>query len=162
MRLTWRIYLTRNSTNLSINLPLHLSGCSANQRSSATLVVREDKRLLKNGTFALPFNSTCQWNITAPAGKVLRIDVQIFNFSNPCDQEYLRIHDGPSESSNMLAEYCLNGSRGSSDKFLSSGHSLWIEAKRGLNNSHSHVQVYYKAIKFEGKGNHNFKKNDRC
>ena len=147
--------------NLSINLPLHSSGCTANQRSTTTLVADKDRRLLENRTvFPLPSNSTCQWNITAPVGKVLRIDVWTLDFGKPCDEEYLRIHDGPSESSNMLAEYCLNGSRGSFDKFLSSGRSVWIEAKRGLNNSHSHVQVYYSAIKFEGKRNHNFKKKD--
>ena len=71
----------------------------------------------------------------------------------PCDQEYLRIHDGPTESSDLLAEYCLNSSRDDfiEYQFFSSGRSLWIETKKGINNSTSGFRVSYKAIDFEGK-----------
>ena len=84
---------------------------------------------------------------------MLTIDIIVFNLILPCDQEYLRIHDGPTESSEILVEYCLNRSR---DDFrvyqlLSSGRSLWIETKKGINNSTSLFRVSYKAMDFEGK-----------
>ena len=71
----------------------------------------------------------------------------------PCDEDYLRIHDGPAESSDILVEYCLNRSRDvlREYQFFSSGRSLWIETKKGINNSTSGFHVSYKAIDFEGK-----------
>ncbi|KAL9973788.1 hypothetical protein ACROYT_G020290 [Oculina patagonica] len=50
---------------------LTTEGCSANQHSTLSLTAGEDARELQNGTFFLPFNSTCQWNITAPEGKAI-------------------------------------------------------------------------------------------
>ena len=72
----------------------------------------------------------------------------------PCDQEYFRIHDGPAESSNVLVEYCRNGSRDELIEYqlFSSGRSLWVETKKGINNSNSGFIVSYKAMDFEGKG----------
>jgi len=84
---------------------------------------------------------------------VLAIDIIVFNFRMPCDQEYLRIHDGPAESSDILVEYCLNSSRDDLIEYqlLSSGRSLWIETKKGINNFTSGFRVSYKAMDFEGK-----------
>lgn len=112
----------------------------------------EDERVLQNDTYSLPLNSTCVWNITAPEGQVLIIDILVFNFRLPCDQEYLRIRDGPAESSDILAEYCLNSYRDDLREYqlLSSGRSLWIETKKGINNSTSVLRVSYKAMDFEG------------
>ena len=122
------------------------SGCSTNQHSTASLTADSDVRLVHNASLTLPLNSTCQWDITAPEGKVVRIDVLVFNFSLPCDEEYLRIHDGPGISSKMLIEYCLNSSTQSHSVFYSSGRSLWLETKKGLINSTSgRFMVLYSA-----------------
>jgi len=71
----------------------------------------------------------------------------------PCDKEYLRIYDGPAESSDILAEYCLNSSSSRDElreyQFFSSGRSLWIETKKSINNSISGFRVSYKAMDFE-------------
>ena len=84
---------------------------------------------------------------------MLTIDITAFNFGKPCDQEYLRIHDGPGESSGILVEYCLDSSRDAfGEYFFSSGRSLWIETKKGINNSTNGFRVSYKAIDLEGKG----------
>jgi len=130
---------------------LATEGCSANQHSTATVTAGEDERVLQNDTYLLPFNSSCVWNITAPEGQVLTIDIIVFNFRMPCDQEYLRIHDGPAESSDILVEYCLNSSRDDLIEYqlLSSGRSLWIETKKGINNFTSGFRVSYKAMDFE-------------
>lgn len=134
-----------------IDVYVFFSGCSANQHSTASLTAEVNEHKLQNGTFQLPSNSTCQWNITAPVGKVLRIDFFTVFFNKPCDEEYFRIHDGPGESSKILAEYCLNSSVSGNGHFYSSGPSLWLEAKNGLINSTSYIYVSYKAIVFEGK-----------
>ena len=135
---------------------LYFSGCSANQHSSASVTAGKDERVLQNDTFLLPFNSTCVWNITAPEGQVVTIGIFVFNFRMPCDKEYLRIHDGPAESSVILKEYCLNSSSSRDElreyQFFSTGRSLWIETKKDLNNSTSGFRVSYKAMDFEGKG----------
>lgn len=69
----------------------------------------------------------------------------------PCVEEYLRIHNGPAESSDILVEYCLNSSRDELRvyQFFSSRRSLLIETKKGTNNSTSGFYVSYKAIDFE-------------
>lgn len=102
----------------------------------------------------LPSNSTCQWNITAPEGKVVKIDLWYFSFYEPCDEEYLKISDGPvAESSKILAKYCVNSTGILFQTFFSSGRSLWIETKKGISNSTlTRIQVRYEAIDFEGKG----------
>ena len=133
-----------------MNLTFHFSGCTANQSSTVTLLATEDNRSLENGTFLLPFNSTCQWNITAPVGKVLSIDAGIFLFHKPCGDMYLKIHDGPSELSSLISEYCLNVTF-STKKFSSSGRSVWIEAKKGPLDSFGAFLISYQAIPFEGK-----------
>ena len=143
-----------------MNLTFHFSGCTANQSSTATLLATEDSCSLENVTFLLPFNSTCQWNITAPIGKVLSIDARIFLFNKSCGDMYLKIHDGPSESSSIIAEYCLNVTV-STIKFSSSGRSVWIEAKKGPLDSFGGFRISYQAIPFEGKRNRNYRdKND--
>ena len=98
-----------------------------------------------------PANSTCQWNITAPEGKVLRIEVHyVGGFDLPCDKEYLRIRDGPEESSKILAEYCRYGFRlGETEYIYSSGRSVWVETKKGT--SRTRALFYYQAIDVEGK-----------
>ena len=135
---------------------LYFSGCSANQHSTTAVTAGEDEGVLQNDTFLLPFNSTCVWNITAPEGQVLMIDIFVFNFRMPCDKEYLRIRDGPAKSSGILKKYCLNSSSSSDEfreyQFFSTGRSLWIETKKGINNSTSGFRVSYKAVDFEGKG----------
>ncbi|KAL9973791.1 hypothetical protein ACROYT_G020293 [Oculina patagonica] len=128
---------------------LATEGCSANQHSTASLTAGEHMQMLQNGTFSLPSNSTCQWNITAPEGKAIRIVAYAVNFSLPCDEEYFRIHDGPGESSKILAEYCANSSRDTSKSYFSSGRSLWLEAKKGLINSTSRVLVFYRTIDYK-------------
>lgn len=128
---------------------LTAEGCTANQSSTATLTATEDSRLLGNGTVLPPFNSSCQWNITAPVGKVLSIDARIFFFNRACGDEYLKIHDGPSESSSLIAEYCSLNVSFSIIKFSFSDRSVWIETKRGPLYSNSFFLIFYKAIPFE-------------
>ena len=99
----------------------------------------------------LPFNATCQWNITAPEGRVVRISVYARSFHESCSASHVRVHDGPSGSSNLILDYCISSSifRG---YFFSSGRSLFLEAKTGISNYTAYLRVYYNAETFQGEG----------
>ena len=118
------------------NLHFYFSGCSANQQSLVNLVA--DRGRLPNGSSVLPVNATCQWNITAPVGKVVVIRVLFARFSGSCSDEHFMIHDGP----NIIAQYC-NGTRPRNTAFISSGRSLFLEAKTGYSSSPYKMRTYY-------------------
>ena len=127
---------------------IYLAGCSANQQSLATLTA-------PNGTVPshhasakpLPSNATCQWLIKAPQGKVLRLEVRIATFTGSCDDQYLKIYDGPSASSKMIAEYCSKR-RPFGDYFISSNQNLWLEMKSGI--WRSYMSWSYQTLDKEG------------
>ena len=128
------------------------SDCIANQQSTTSLTAPAFYESFPEGSKKLPFNAICQWNITAPVGKVVQIWVNKAKFNNPCDGEYLRIHDGPRKSRDIIAEYC-NGviSSKTSHYFYSTGRSLFLDVKTGVKNS-TRLDVYYKAVDFQGTG----------
>ena len=66
--------------------------------------------------------------------------------------DYLRVHDGPSESSRMVAQY--NSSSDDDTYFISSGRSLWLELRTGLKITYYHsrrLTITYKALDRQGK-----------
>ena len=89
----------------------------------------------------LPVNVTCQWNITAPVGKVVRLTV-LGSFWASCSSAYMKVHDGPSQSSNIRQS-------SSEGHFFSSGRSVFIEAKTTPTDT-IFVKVDYRAVDFQG------------
>ena len=95
-------------------------------------------------------NATCQWNITAPVGKVVRIKLLVVYFSGFCSDEHFMIHDGPNNSSNIIAQYC-NGTPPWFTYFISSGRSLFLEAKTGHRSSPPSIMIVgYHMLDFQG------------
>ena len=132
------------------NFHFHFSDCKANQQSLVNLIPVEDEERLPNGSSVLPVNATCQWNITAPAGKVVRIKLFVAYFSGFCSDEHVVIHDGPNNSSSIIAQYC-NGTPFWSTYFISSSRSLFLEAKTGHRSSPpSLMNVFYHMLDFQG------------
>ena len=130
---------------------LFSSGCSANQQSTTTLTAPSLYDFFpKPQSRRLPFNANCQWKITAPVGKVVKIWVNKARFNGPCNDEYLRIYDGPSKSSNILVQYC-NGAISSrlSLYFISTGRDMFLDVKTGITNS-TRLSVYFQAEDFQG------------
>ena len=95
-------------------------------------------------------NATCQWNITAPVGKVVTIRVSVAKFPGSCSDEHLMIHDGPSSSSNNVEQYCNGSTLRPITYFVSSGRSLFLEAKTGYSSSPYKMRVYYHMLDFHG------------
>jgi len=127
---------------------LATEACSANQQSSITLSGT-------NGTIPstpgwLPVNAICRWTITAPVGKVLRINITAV-FPKPCGDEYLRIHDGPSEASVKIVKFDCNSSVVNTGAYIySSGHSLWLEVKTGVKANSTFINLFYQAQDKQG------------
>ena len=94
-------------------------------------------------------NATCQWNITAPVGKVVGIRVSLARFSGSCSDAHLMIHDGPSSASSIIAQYC-NSTRRPNTNLVSSGRSVFLEAKTGYSSSPYKMRVYYFMLDFQG------------
>ena len=94
-------------------------------------------------------NATCQWNITAPAGKVVGISTYVAYFSGSCSDEHVMIHDGRNNSSNIIAQFC-NGTPPLLFYFISSGRSLFLEAKTGHSSWRYIMTVYYRMLDFQG------------
>ena len=100
-------------------------------------------------------NAVCNWTITAPEGKVVRIWSSILGFKlRPGD--YFRIHDGANDSSRLVASYNY------ADPltvnifgvyFISSGRSLWLQLKTGFSRQKHNLKVYYKYQENPGKEN---------
>ena len=72
-------------------------------------------------------------------------------FDRPCSEEYLRIYDGPSTSSNIIVQYCnweiftIGGYY-----YYSTGRRMILDVKTGSNSS-AQMSVYYQATDFQGK-----------
>ena len=98
----------------------------------------------------LPLNATCQWNITAPINKVLRIYITT-SFQKPCSDKHLRIHDGPSVASDIMVEYNCYSTPVNGSYFFSSGRSLWLEVKTGITENSTAMRVSYEAQEKQGK-----------
>ena len=94
----------------------------------------------------LPVNASCQWNITAPVGKVVRIKVlATFRLlSRSCNDVYIKILDGPSNSSDLITKYC-NDDVWFHGYFFSSGRFVFLELKTGTG-SIKHLRVMYYAV----------------
>lgn len=127
---------------------LHLTGCIANNQS--TITITGSNGTIPNTPGWLPLNATCQWNITAPASKVLRIYITA-SFQKPCSDNYLRIYDGPSDASDIMSEYNCNSTLVNGTYFFSSGRSLWLEVKTGITENSTAMRVSYEAQEKQGK-----------
>ena len=98
----------------------------------------------------LPVNASCQWNITAPVGKVVRIEVrESWLVSGSCNDVYVKILDGPSSSSDLITMYCNDGvSYTFGSYFFSSGRFVFLELKTGTGDDNE-LQVTYYAVPFQ-------------
>lgn len=96
----------------------------------------------------LPVNAKCQWTITAPAGNVFKIDVTaLFSSKNCSDDEYLRMYDGNTTTSALLAELKCHD-RTLISYFYSSSRNLLLEVQTGpVVNSTKMVAEYQAHLK---------------
>ena len=122
--------------------------CAANQQSLVHLIATENSTRLLNGSSELPSNATCQWNITAPVGKVLRVDINFVLLNGPCEDEHARIFDGPDNSSDVIKTFC--GMSSSVGIYFSSGRSFFVEAKTGQSSQPRFFVVDYQSVDLRG------------
>ena len=104
------------------------TACTANQQSVVHLTATENSTRLLNGSSELPSNATCEWNITAPVGKVVRVEIKFVLLNGPCEDEQARIFDGPGNSTDVIKTFC---GMSSMEIYFSSGRSFFLEAKTG-------------------------------
>ena len=125
-------------------------GCISNQPSTVSLIATENEQVLReNVSQWLPVNASCQWNITAPVGEVVRIKVRASLLSGSCNDVYIKILDGPSNSSDLITKYCNDGvSYTSGSYFLSSGRFVFLELKTGTGYN-NRLRVTYYAVPFQ-------------
>ena len=124
------------------------TACEANQQSLGHLIATENSTRLLNGSSKLPSNATCQWNITAPVGKVLRLDINFVHLNGPCEDEQARIFDGPDNSSDVIKNCC--GMSRSVEIYFSSGRSFFLEAKTGQSSQPCFFVVDYQSVDLQG------------
>ena len=127
---------------------LALLACSANQQSSITL--SGNNGTIPNTLGWLPVNATCQWTITAPVGKVLRININVTFARKSCGNEYLRFHDGASAGSDRIVEYTCNSGPVTGDYLYSTGRSLWLEVKTAVTTNSTFIHLLYEAQDKQG------------
>ena len=120
------------------------TACSANQQALVNLMATEDDARLLDGSSELPANATCQWNLTAPVGKIISIGILLV-LEDTCDNDHFRIYDGPNNSSHIIKTFCFVRNDWLI-KFFSSGRSLFLEAKTGHSSRRRLVVVNYRAM----------------
>ena len=103
---------------------------------------------LLNGSSELPSNATFQWNITAPVGKVVRVEIKFVLLNGPCEDEQARIFDGPGNSSDVIKTFC---GMSSMEIYFSSGRSFLLEAKTGQSSQPRFFVVDYQSVDLQGK-----------
>ena len=103
---------------------------------------------LLNGSSELPSNATCQWSITAPVGKVLRVEINFVLLNGSCEDEQARIFDGPGNSSDVIKTFC--GMSSSLEIYFSSGRSFFLEAKTGWGSQPRFFVVDYQSVDLQG------------
>ena len=124
-------------------------GCIANNQS--TISITGSNGTIPSSPGWLPVNATCQWNFTAPVGKVLKLNITA-SFQEPCSDNYIRIYDGPSDASKKMAEYNCNSSNLVNGAiFHSSGRSLWLEVKIGMTENSAAMLASFEAKEKQGK-----------
>ena len=124
------------------------TACTANQQSVVHLTATESSTCLLNGSSELPSNATCQWNITAPVGKVLRVEIQFVLLNRPCEDEQAWIFDGPGNSSDVIKTFC---GMSSMEIYFSSGRSFFLDPKTGQSSQPRFFKVYYQSVYLQGK-----------
>jgi len=107
-----------------------------------------------NGTFSslnypvdnYPSEKSCFWNITAAAGKRVKVTIKDFAMGN-CDPGYCErgtcphvdLLDGPSTNSPYLARYCTNSVRTS---IISSGQQMYVKFYSGFSRDRGFLAEY--------------------
>ena len=124
------------------------TACTANQQSVVHLTATENSTRLLNGSSELPSNATCEWNIAAPVGKVLRVEINFVFLNGPCQDEQARIFDGPRNSSDVIKTFC--GMSSSLEIYFSSGRSFFLEAKTGRSSQPRFFVVDYQSVDLQG------------
>ena len=124
------------------------TACTANQQSLVHLIATENSTRLLNGYLELPSNATCQWIITAPVGKMVRIEIKFVLLNGPCEDEQARIFDGPGNSSDVIKTFC---GMSSMEIYFSSGRSFFLEEKTGQSSQPRFFKVDYQSVDLQGK-----------
>lgn len=133
---------------------MYFAACSANQQSAVTLT--ETSGTILNIWEWLPVKAKCQWTLTAPVGQVFRIDLRAYIRSKTCSgDEYVRLYDGSSTASNLMAETKC-GDRTIASYFYSSGRNLLLELKTGPVVNTTRMDAKYQAHVKQGKYNLRF------
>ena len=113
------------------------------------MIATENEQVLReNVSQTLPVNASCQWNITAPVGKVVRIKVRASLLSGSCNDVYIKILDGPSNLSDLITKYCNDGVYTFGSYFFSSGRFVFLELKTGTGYN-NRLRVTYYAVPFQ-------------
>ena len=90
-----------------------------------------------------PNGDNCSWGITVPRGFVVK--VEFFHFSTEANHDELRIYDGPSASSSLLAT--LSGMLWTPLELMSTGTSLWFNFRTNSNISSQGFQATHTAVR---------------
>ena len=123
------------------------TACTVNQQSVVHLTATENSTHLLNGSSEFPSNATCQWNITAPVGKVVRVEIKFVLLNGPCEDELARIFDEPGNSSDVIKTFC---GMSSMEVYFSSGRSFFLEAKTGQSSQPRFFKVDYQSVDLKG------------
>ena len=99
-------------------------------------------------------NAVCYWIMTAPVGKVFRIEIDVFvNPKRGCrdSSNLVRIYDGNSTGSDVRLEHNCTINKRFSTYFFSTGHSVLLEVKTGSRAEVSGFRMKYRALTKQGK-----------
>ncbi|XP_035388894.1 deleted in malignant brain tumors 1 protein [Electrophorus electricus] len=87
-------------------------------------------RLSGSGSLTSPFypnyyhdRSNCEWQLSAPAGQRIFLSFVDLDLERCCSCDYVRVYDGPSTNSPLLATMCFNDTR---QNFHSSSSNMTV------------------------------------
>ncbi|XP_075684851.1 cubilin [Rhinoderma darwinii] len=72
-------------------------------------------------------NTDCEWTISAPLGRTVRIRFAAFSIDDPgdCEKNYVRIYDGPVSTSPLIRTFC--GLDGNIASFNTTSHHVFVK-----------------------------------
>lgn len=96
-------------------------------------------------------DSTCKWQITAPAGYIVQVNVYRAKFTGSSCDEYVKVYDGKTMSDKLIVEYCPTKRRRPSNSLMwSTSENIMLEFKQGSavgNNALNFIVTISKAPK---------------
>lgn len=87
-------------------------------------------------------NTDCEWVIAVPLRRTVNISFATFSIDDPgnCEQNYLRIYDGPDPTSPLIRIFC--GLEGNIASFSSTSHQVFIK----LHADYAVIPSYFRII----------------